>query len=115
MHADLIPANQTHSMKHLKILQELCSHCCESFVVQFFIRFYTGAHYTITGWFRVELSFFDCVDRGANVTRVTIPTARYLATRKILKKFLRIKSHHHDNGNVSNRTSMDTGLFNTNL
>jgi hypothetical protein len=63
------------------------------------------------GWFRVELSFFDRVDRGAHVTRVTMPTARYLVTRKILKKFLRIESHHHDNGNVSNRTSMDTGLF----
>jgi hypothetical protein len=35
--------------------------------------------------------------------------------RKILKKLLRIESHHHDNGNVSDWTSMDTGLFNTNL
>jgi hypothetical protein len=41
--------------------------------------------------------------------------ARYLATRKILLKLLRIESHHHDNGNVSNRTSMGTNLFNTNL
>jgi hypothetical protein len=36
--------------------------------------------------------------------------------RKIPSKLLRIEienySHHHDNGNVSNRTSMDTGLFN---
>jgi hypothetical protein len=32
---------------------------------------------------------------------------------EILKKLLRIESHHHDNGNVSNRTSMDTGLFNS--
>jgi hypothetical protein len=44
-----------------------------------------------------------------------MPTARYLATREILKKFLRIESHHHDNGNVSDRTSMDIDLFNTNL
>jgi hypothetical protein len=37
--------------------------------------------------------------------------------RKILLKLLRIEienySHHHDNGNVSNRTSMDIDLFNT--
>jgi hypothetical protein len=74
---------------------------------------------TTYGWFRVELSFFDRVDRGARVTCVTIPTARYLATRKILMKLLRIEienySHHHDNGNVSNRTSMDIDLFNTYL
>jgi hypothetical protein len=56
---------------------------------------------TEIGVLRVNPSFFE--------------PARYLATRKILKKFLRIESHHHDNGNVSNRTSMDTGLFNTNL
>jgi hypothetical protein len=67
------------------------------------------------GLFRVELSFFDRVDRGALVTRVTIPTARYFATRKILKKILRIESHHHDNGNVLNRTSMGNDLFNTYL
>jgi hypothetical protein len=41
--------------------------------------------------------------------------ARYLATRKILLKLFRIESHHHDNGNVSNQTSMDTGLLNINL
>jgi hypothetical protein len=39
--------------------------------------------------------------------------------RKILLKLLRIEtenySHHHDNGNVSNRTSMGIDLFNTNL
>jgi hypothetical protein len=70
---------------------------------------------TDVGVLRVELSFFDRDDRGAHVTHVTMPTARYLATRKILKKLLRIESHHHDNGNVSNRTSMDTGLFNTKL
>jgi hypothetical protein len=44
--------------------------------------------------------------------------ARYLALGKFLE-ILRIEienySHHHDNGNVLNRTSMDTGLFNTNL
>jgi hypothetical protein len=53
------------------------------------------------GGFRVQVSFFECV--------------RYLATRKILEKLLRIESHHHDNGNVSNRTSMGIDLFNTNL
>jgi hypothetical protein len=63
----------------------------------------------------MDVRFFERFDRGGRVTRVTMPTAQYLATRKILKKFLRIESHHHDNGNVSNRTSMDTGLFNTNL
>jgi hypothetical protein len=67
------------------------------------------------GLFRVELSFFDRVDRGARATRVTMPTARYLATKKILKKFLRIESHHHDNGNVSDRTSIDIDLINTYL
>jgi hypothetical protein len=36
----------------------------------------------ITGLFRAELSFFDRVDRGARVTRVTMPTARYLALEK---------------------------------
>jgi hypothetical protein len=41
--------------------------------------------------------------------------ARYLATRKILLKLLRIESHHHDNGNIINRTSMGIDLFNTNL
>jgi hypothetical protein len=66
----------------------------------------------VNGLFQVELSFFDCVDRGAHVTCVTMPTAQYLATRKILKKFLRIESHHNDNGNVSNRTSMGIDLFN---
>jgi hypothetical protein len=65
--------------------------------------------------FRVELSFFECVDRGARVTRVTMTTARYLATRKILRKILRIESHHHYNGNVSDRTSMDIDLINTYL
>jgi hypothetical protein len=56
------------------------------------------------GMFRLELRFFERFDRGARVTRVTMPPARYLATRKILK-ILRIEienySHHHDNGNVS--------------
>jgi hypothetical protein len=41
--------------------------------------------------------------------------AQYLATRKILLKLLRIESHHHDNGNPFNRTSMGIDLFNTNL
>jgi hypothetical protein len=45
---------------------------------------------------------------------VTMPTARYLATRKMVLKLLRIEienySHHHDNGNVSNRTSMGIDL-----
>jgi hypothetical protein len=49
------------------------------------------------------------------VIRVTMPTARYLATRKILKILLRIESHHHDNGNASDRTSMDIDLINTYL
>jgi hypothetical protein len=48
-----------------------------------------------------------------------MPTAQYLATTKIPLKLLRIEienySHHHDNGNVSNRTSMDIDLFNTYL
>jgi hypothetical protein len=69
----------------------------------------------IIGLFQVELSFFDHVGRGARVTRVTMPTAQYLATRKILLKLLRIESHHHDNGNPFNRTSMVIDLFNTNL
>jgi hypothetical protein len=57
--------------------------------------------------FRLELSFFERFDRGARVTRVTMPTARYLATRKILKKLLKIESHHHDNGN---RESIQSNL-----
>jgi hypothetical protein len=40
---------------------------------------------SVLGWFRVVVSFFECVDRGAGVTRVTIPTARYLALGKFLK------------------------------
>jgi hypothetical protein len=67
------------------------------------------------GMFRVDLSFFERFDRGAHVTRVTMPTARYLALGKFLKKLLRIESHHHDNGNVLNRTSMGIDLFNTYL
>jgi hypothetical protein len=39
------------------------------------------------GLFQVELSFFECVDQGACVTRVTIPTARYLALGKSLKNY----------------------------
>jgi hypothetical protein len=70
------------------------------------------------GVLRMDVSFFDPFDRGARVTRVTMPTARYLALGKF-SKILRIEienySHHHDNGNVSNRTSMDIDLFNTNL
>jgi hypothetical protein len=38
--------------------------------------------------------------------------ARYLATRKIVLELLRIESHHHDNGNPFNRTSMGIDLFN---
>jgi hypothetical protein len=61
-----------------------------------------------------QTEFFERFDRGARVTRVTMATARYLATRKILRKLLRIESHHHDNdnGNISNRTSIDIDLFN---
>jgi hypothetical protein len=33
--------------------------------------------------------FFDHVDQGARVTRVTRPTARYRVTRKILKKIIK--------------------------
>jgi hypothetical protein len=33
--------------------------------------------------FRVELSFSDSFDQGARVTRVTMPTARYLALGKL--------------------------------
>jgi hypothetical protein len=40
---------------------------------------------SLYGWFRVVVSFFECVDQGAGVTRVTIPTARYLALGKFLK------------------------------
>jgi hypothetical protein len=73
----------------------------------------------LVGVLRLELSFFDCFDRDARVTRVTMPTARYLASRNILWKLLRIKienySHQHDNGNASNQTSMGINLFNTNL
>jgi hypothetical protein len=38
----------------------------------------------IIGIFRLELRFFERFDRGARVTRVTMPTARYLA---VLGKF----------------------------
>jgi hypothetical protein len=41
---------------------------------------------TVNGMFRVELRCFDRVNRGARITRVTMSTAQYLATRKILKK-----------------------------
>jgi hypothetical protein len=34
---------------------------------------------------------------------------------KILRIEMKNYSHHHDNGNVLNRTSMDIDLFNTNL
>jgi hypothetical protein len=43
----------------------------------------------VHGMFRVEPSFFERFDRGARVTRVTMPTARYLATRKILRKIIK--------------------------
>jgi hypothetical protein len=42
-------------------------------------------------------------------------SARYLATRKIIKNSFKILSYHHDNGDVLNRSSMDIDLFNTNL
>jgi hypothetical protein len=45
----------------------------------------------LNGMFRAKLRFFERFDRGARVTRVTMHTARYLATRKILKIFLRIE------------------------
>jgi hypothetical protein len=70
---------------------------------------------TTCGVLRVDLSFFEHFDQGAHVTRVTMPTARYLALGKFLKKFLRIESHHHDNRNVLNPTSMGIDLFNTYL
>jgi hypothetical protein len=55
----------------------------------------------VEGVLRVQLGYFERV--------------RYLATRKILMKLLRIESHHHDNGNVSDRTSMDINLIKTYL
>jgi hypothetical protein len=38
--------------------------------------------WTICGVLRLELGFFDHLDRGARVTRVTMPTVRYLALGK---------------------------------
>jgi hypothetical protein len=51
--------------------------------------------HSIAGVLRVELSFFERFDQGACVTRVTMPTARYLATRKILLKLLRIEMENY--------------------
>jgi hypothetical protein len=47
------------------------------------------------GVLQVELSFFDRFDRGARVTRVTMPTGRYLTSRKILKRLLRIEMENY--------------------
>jgi hypothetical protein len=38
----------------------------------------------VGGLLRVDLSFFERFDRGARVTRVTMPTARYLALGKTM-------------------------------
>jgi hypothetical protein len=42
-------------------------------------------------------------------------TSRQEKFFKILRIEIKNYSHHHDNGNVLNRTSMDINLFNTNL
>jgi hypothetical protein len=63
------------------------------------------SQYSEVGGFRIDVRL--------KITRA-IP-----CVRKILSKLLRIEmenySHHHDNGNVPNRTSMDIDLFNTYL
>jgi hypothetical protein len=40
-----------------------------------------------TGVLQVELSFFEHFDQGARVTRVTMPTARYLALGKFFQNY----------------------------
>jgi hypothetical protein len=61
------------------------------------------------GWFPL-IAAFSITRRGG---------ARYLAKSKILSKILRIEmknySHHLDNGNILNQTSMDKGPFITKL
>jgi hypothetical protein len=42
-------------------------------------------------------------------------SARYLATRKIIRNSFKILSYHHDNGDVLNRSSMDIGPLITSL
>jgi hypothetical protein len=54
--------------------------------------------------FRLRCTCYTCNYAYSAIPRVV---------RKILKKLLRIESHHHDNGNVSDRTSMDIDLINT--
>jgi hypothetical protein len=60
----------------------------------------------LLGMFRLKLGVFDGFAQGARVTRVTMPTARYHATRKIPENIKRIEienySHQHNNGNIIN-------------
>jgi hypothetical protein len=58
----------------------------------------TRVRVMIQGGFRVELSFFECV-----------------AEVRDSPNSFKILSHHDDNGNVLNITSMDIDLFDTNL
>jgi hypothetical protein len=49
--------------------------------------FYTFLHESVTDMFRVQLGFLQRVDRGAHVTRVTMPTAQYLALGKFFQNY----------------------------
>jgi hypothetical protein len=61
--------------------------------------------YTVTGEVPLELTF-------------SLHAAEVRDSPKFFKIFrieMKNYSHHHDNGDVLNRTSMDIDLFNTNL
>jgi hypothetical protein len=68
------------------------------------------------GLFRVELSFLNARDRGmrytCNYAYSAIPRDKENSF-EIIKELNGKLSHHHDNGNVLNRTSMGNDLFNT--
>jgi hypothetical protein len=60
------------------------------------------------GGFSLELGFFEWFDCVRD-------TFRQKNSFKILRIEMENYSHHHDNGNILNRISMDIDLFNTNL
>jgi hypothetical protein len=47
--------------------------------------------------------------------RCAIPRDKQNSFKKLLRIEMKNYSHHNDNGNVLNRTSMDIGPFTTNL
>jgi hypothetical protein len=63
----------------------------------------------------MDIDLFRQVPADSADSDILGNSARYIATRKIIKNSFKILSYHHDNGDVLNRSSMDIDLFNTNL